>query len=61
MLNRGELDGIRLLGRETVELMTVNHLPDGQDLTMLAERLKWRRREAALSLTRFGVRGQLEE
>jgi CubicO group peptidase (beta-lactamase class C family) len=36
MLNKGELDGIRLLGRKTVELMTMNHLPDGQDLTNLA-------------------------
>ena len=27
MLNRGELDGVRLLGRKTVELMTRNHLP----------------------------------
>ncbi len=26
MLNRGELDGVRLLGRKTVELMTANHL-----------------------------------
>ncbi len=26
MLNKGELDGIRLLGRKTVELMTTNHL-----------------------------------
>ena len=26
MLNRGELDGMRLLGRKTVELMTSNHL-----------------------------------
>ena len=37
MLNEGELDGIRLLGRKTVELMTMNHLPDGQDLTALAQ------------------------
>jgi CubicO group peptidase (beta-lactamase class C family) len=37
MLNKGELDGIRLLGRKTVELMTQNHLPDGQDLTNLAQ------------------------
>ena len=36
MLNRGELDGIRLLGRKTVELMTMNHLSDGHDLTNLA-------------------------
>ena len=26
MLGRGELDGVRLLGRKTVELMTANHL-----------------------------------
>jgi CubicO group peptidase (beta-lactamase class C family) len=35
--NRGELDGMRLLGRKTVDLMTANHLPGGQDLTQLAE------------------------
>jgi CubicO group peptidase (beta-lactamase class C family) len=35
--NRGELDGVRLLGRKTVELMTMNHLPGGQDLTQLAQ------------------------
>jgi CubicO group peptidase (beta-lactamase class C family) len=29
LLNKGALDGVRLLGRKTVELMTVNHLPDG--------------------------------
>ncbi|MCB0130788.1 MAG: beta-lactamase family protein [Caldilineaceae bacterium] len=29
MLNGGELDGVRLLGRKTVELMTMNHLPPG--------------------------------
>lgn len=29
MLNKGELDGVRLLGRKTVEWMTVNHLPAG--------------------------------
>ncbi len=27
MLNKGELEGVRLLGRKTVELMTMNHLP----------------------------------
>ncbi len=27
MLNKGELDGQRLLGRKTVEYMTLNHLP----------------------------------
>jgi CubicO group peptidase (beta-lactamase class C family) len=30
--NRGELDGIRLLGPRTVDYMTSNHLPDGVDL-----------------------------
>ncbi|MEU9173386.1 serine hydrolase domain-containing protein [Streptomyces sp. NPDC048420] len=29
---RGELDGIRLLSAETVDLMTSNHLPGGADL-----------------------------
>jgi CubicO group peptidase (beta-lactamase class C family) len=37
MGNRGELDGVRLLGRKTVELMTTNHLPGGRDLTDLAQ------------------------
>jgi CubicO group peptidase (beta-lactamase class C family) len=29
LLNGGALEGVRLLGRKTVELMTTNHLPDG--------------------------------
>ena len=29
---KGELDGARLLGRKTVEYMTMNHLPGNQDL-----------------------------
>ncbi len=36
LLHGGELDGQRLLGRKTIELMTMNHLPGGQDLTDLA-------------------------
>jgi len=28
LLNGGELDGVQLLGRKTVELMRANHLPD---------------------------------
>ncbi|HEV8438006.1 MAG TPA: serine hydrolase domain-containing protein [Methylomirabilota bacterium] len=35
--NGGELDGVRLLGRKTVELMGTNHLPGGQELTQLAQ------------------------
>ena len=36
LLNKGELNGHRLLGRKTIELMTSNHLPGGRDLTELA-------------------------
>ncbi len=36
VLNGGELDGARILGRKTIELMTMNHLPGGQDLGALA-------------------------
>jgi CubicO group peptidase (beta-lactamase class C family) len=37
MLRRGgELDGARILGPRTLELMRRNHLPDGKDLTQLA-------------------------
>jgi CubicO group peptidase (beta-lactamase class C family) len=35
LLNRGELDGVRLLSRKTLEFMTTNHLPGGQDLAAL--------------------------
>jgi CubicO group peptidase (beta-lactamase class C family) len=36
LLNGGELDGRRLLGRKTIELMTCNHLPNDADLADLA-------------------------
>jgi CubicO group peptidase (beta-lactamase class C family) len=32
LLRGGELDGVRVLGRRTVEYMATNHLPGGQDL-----------------------------
>jgi CubicO group peptidase (beta-lactamase class C family) len=35
MLNRGELDGERILGRKTVELMTANHL--GGDMASMGQ------------------------
>jgi CubicO group peptidase (beta-lactamase class C family) len=35
MLNRGELDGVRLLSPKTVALMTMNHLPGGKQMTEL--------------------------
>ena len=36
LLNGGELDGVRILGRKTVELMTTNHLPGEGELRQLA-------------------------
>jgi CubicO group peptidase (beta-lactamase class C family) len=36
LLNGGELDSVRILGRKTVELMTQNHLPGGRLLSDLA-------------------------
>ncbi|MCB0063529.1 MAG: beta-lactamase family protein [Caldilineaceae bacterium] len=35
LLNRGELEGARILGRKTVELMTTNHLPNNGDLSSM--------------------------
>ncbi len=37
LLNKGELDGARLLGRKTVDYMTRNHLPSGGDLTSMGQ------------------------
>ena len=36
MLNRGELDGTRILGSRTVDYMTQNHLPGGAILEDIA-------------------------
>ena len=36
LLAGGELDGVRILGRKTVELMTSNHLPGDGDLQSVA-------------------------
>jgi CubicO group peptidase (beta-lactamase class C family) len=36
LANGGELDGRRVLGRKTVELMTVNHLPGGGHMSHFA-------------------------
>ena len=38
-LNGGELDGMRLVGRKTIELMTMNHLPGASDLASLSRSL----------------------
>lgn len=32
LANGGELDGVRILGRKTIDLMTMNHLPGKSDL-----------------------------
>ena len=39
LLNGGELDGERILGRKTVEYMTLNHLPTGGDLASMGQRV----------------------
>jgi CubicO group peptidase (beta-lactamase class C family) len=37
LMNDGELDGHRLLGRKTVEHMRVNHLPDNRDMAAMGQ------------------------
>lgn len=37
LLGKGELDGVRVLGRKTVEYMTTNHLPGGRDLAAMGQ------------------------
>lgn len=39
LLNGGELDGARIVGRKTLGLMTLNHLPDGGDLASWSKSL----------------------
>jgi CubicO group peptidase (beta-lactamase class C family) len=39
LLGGGELDGVRVLGRKTVEYMTTNHLPTGGDLASMGQRV----------------------
>ena len=36
LLNKGELDGVRLLSPKTVALMTANHLPGGKEIADLS-------------------------
>ena len=36
LLNKGELDGVRLLSPKTVRLMTANHLPGGKEIADLS-------------------------
>jgi CubicO group peptidase (beta-lactamase class C family) len=37
LLNGGALDGVRILGRKTLEYMTINHLPGNADLNELGQ------------------------
>lgn len=52
LLNGGERDGARIVGRKTIELMTMNHLPGGSDLATLSKSLF---SEAANAGTGFGL------
>jgi CubicO group peptidase (beta-lactamase class C family) len=36
LINGGELDGARLLSPKTIQLMTMNHLPNGKDLPSMS-------------------------
>ena len=37
LLGKGEANGVRLLGRKTVEYMTLNHLPGNKDLAAMGQ------------------------
>jgi CubicO group peptidase (beta-lactamase class C family) len=39
LLNGGALDGTQILSPKTIELMTANHIPGGQDLTQMSKSL----------------------
>lgn len=39
LVGKGELDGARIVGPKTLDLMTANHLPGNQDLTQLSQSL----------------------
>ena len=52
LLNGGECDGARIVGRKTIELMTKNHLPGDSDLSTMSQSLF---SEAANAGTGFGL------
>ncbi|MEG8056007.1 serine hydrolase domain-containing protein [Sphingomonas sp. 22L2VL55-3] len=52
LLNEGELDGARILGRKTLDLMTQNHLPGKSDLAAMSKSLF---SEASNAGTGFGL------
>ena len=52
LLNGGTLDGARIIGRKTLDLMTRNHLPGNSDLAAMSKSLF---SEAANAGTGFGL------
>ena len=55
LLNGGQLDGVRILGRKTVELMLLNHLPNNADLASMGYRFSSESRARAVGMG-FGSR-----
>uniref|UniRef100_C6BLP4 Beta-lactamase n=2 Tax=Ralstonia pickettii TaxID=329 RepID=C6BLP4_RALP1 len=53
LLQGGELDGVRLLGPKTLELMTANHLPGGADISSMSRHSMFS--EAAYDGVGFGL------
>ena len=37
LLNEGELDGVRILGKKTVQYMRLNHLPENRDMAAMGQ------------------------
>ena len=52
LLNRGALDGVRIVSPKTIDLMTTNHLPGGSDLAAMSRALF---SEATNAGTGFGL------
>lgn len=52
LLNGGSLEGERIVGRKTIELMTMNHLPGGADLASMSKSMF---SEVAYSGVGFGL------
>lgn len=52
LLGKGEFDGVRIVGRKTLELMTSNHLPGGADIASMSRSMF---SEEAYSGSGFGL------
>jgi CubicO group peptidase (beta-lactamase class C family) len=42
MLNRGQVDGVRILSRTSIELMTTDHMPEDSDRRFFINENFWR-------------------